>query len=260
MPRCPNGTRKNKQGACVKYNKTKVKTPIKSTTPSITTQINQLTIDETYLYIAFIKDPHMFEQFLTTLSKMLVPTLSLQAYKKELLELMVTKKIIWDELMHNIYNSFFTSNGQKPDLGKYKYFIYFDEYPSMQLHCQEIPVTDKIELMNKTKEKYPNFHTFFTIIMKNNEYVKDRKLTRKELEKIREDINNLSDEEVCELILLQYHIAYYRQNKFPTDADFKKNKCNYSKKEFTLNKKELYRECKQENYTIQQLKNLRSLL
>jgi len=191
-------------------------------------QIDTLSIEDAYRYIKFIKDQHIY--------KILVPVFKKDKYKKELNHLMMSRKLRWATLMDNMFNYFFTTIPPLL-LKRYKYFVRFDSNPPEQLNCDHVPL-DSIELMNETKAKYLNFHTFFTIVQSNYTQ-KPQVLLAKDVKKITIDVKSLSKKDVVELLcLIKFHKLDVK-----CDAD----------------KEELENLCKKRNLTIQNLQNLRSL-
>jgi hypothetical protein len=135
-----------------------------------------------------------------------------------------------------MFNYFFTTV-PKLLLKRYKYFIRFDTNPPEQLNCEHVPM-DNMELMNEAKAKYVNFHTFFTIVQSNYTQ-KPQVLLVKDVKQITKNVKSLSKKDVSDLLCL---IKFHKLEGVKS-AD----------------KEELEKLCKDEQLTIQNLQNLRSL-
>jgi hypothetical protein len=191
-------------------------------------QINTLNKEEMYRYIKFIKDQHIYK-YIAVDKK--------HDYEKELLSVMMSRKVRWSTLMDNMFNYFFTTIPPLL-LKRYKYFIRFDTNPPEQLNCEHVPL-DKMELLNEAKEKYKNFNTFFAVVQTN--YIqKPQVLSATNVKKITKDVKSLSKKELSELLCL---IKYHKLEGVKSTAD----------------KEELEKLCKDHQLTIQNLQNLRLL-
>ena len=205
-------------------------------------QIDTLNTDQTYRYIKFIKDQHIF--------KVLVPMTTLGKYKQELKYLMLTRRLRWETLMANMFNYFFTMTPPLL-LKRYKYFIRMGENPPEQLHCENVPI-NKNELMNEAKANYENFHVFFIIVQTNYDQ-KFKKLLAKDIKKIPKDVNALTSQDVSTLL---YLIVF---NNIATDEDKDKHKPIFNTNFNDEHKRQLQQLCTEKNLTIRHLQNLRSL-
>ena len=191
-------------------------------------QIDTLNKEELCRYSRFIKDQHIYK-YIAVDKK--------YDYEKELLHVMMSRKLRWATLIDNIFNYFFTTTPTLL-LKRYKYFIRFGKNPPEQLNCEHIPL-DNIELMNESKAKYVNFHIFFTIVQTNYKQ-KPQVLLVKDVKKITKDIKSLSKKDISDLLCL---IKFHKLEGVKSTAD----------------KEELEKLCKDHQLTIENLQNLRLL-
>ena len=150
--------------------------------------------------------------------------------KELLLKTMLSRALKWSTLMDNIYNTYFTELSAF-QLKKQDYFIRFKYYPLRNMDLNTVPIKDRMQLMREVKAKYPNWHTYYELIIRAME-APPVVFGAKDKEKVDKDVKKLKPKQVSEFL---YLLAYTLVPKNTTDPLFDKKLEN--ERVITLTKK-----------------------